>query len=81
MSVSFGEKNNLEGVKYRGIKQKRIEHYGRGDNMPERCLVRLYKLYVSKCPKSALEKNVFYVAPRRKYNFTDGGKKFLISIG
>ena len=43
-------------------------HYGSGDNMPERCLVYLYKLYVSKCPKIALEKNVFYVAPRRKHN-------------
>ena len=49
--------------------------------MPERFLVRLYKLYVSKFPKFALEKNVFYVTPRRKYNFTDEGMKFLISIG
>ena len=78
--VLFGEKNNLGGLKHRGKRQKRTEHYSSGDNMPERCLVRLYKLYVSKCHKSALEKDVFYVAPRPKYYFTDKGMKFLISI-
>lgn len=35
--------------------------------------MQLYKKYVSKCPKSALEKDSFYLTPKRKYNSSDEG--------
>lgn len=81
VSASLGKKNNRGGLKHRDKRQKRIKHYARGDDMPEQCLVCLCKSYVSKCPKSALEKDVFYVAPLRKYNFAHEGMEFLLSIG
>ncbi|KAK3741700.1 hypothetical protein QZH41_016949 [Actinostola sp. cb2023] len=43
--------------------------------MPElRCIVQLYKKYLEKCPKSALEKKMFYLTPRRKCS--DGDKEW-----
>ena len=39
--TSFGEKNNLGGLKHRTFKRKRIEHYA-NDTCPERCMVNLY---------------------------------------
>ena len=69
---SFGEKNNLGGLKHRGVKAKRIEHYANRDR-PERCLVALYKKYLAKCPKAAMEKDSFYVSARRKYEEDDAG--------
>ena len=69
---SFGEKNNSGGLNHRGVKRKVIEHY-RNEYMPEKCLVLLYKKYISKCPKSALKKDVFYLTPKRKYNSSDEG--------
>ena len=39
--VSFGEKNNLGGLKHRSLKRKRVEHY-MNEDCPSRCLVRLY---------------------------------------
>lgn len=68
--VSFGEKNNLGGLKHRSFKQKRIEHYA-NNSTPDRCLVHLYKKYVSKCPESAMAKNVFYLTPRRGFKHSD----------
>ena len=70
---SFGEKNNAGGLKHRGIKAKVVEHY-RNEEIPAgRCLVELYKKYVSKCPKGALEKESFYLTPKRKYDSSDEG--------
>ena len=43
---SFGEKNNQGGLKHRAVKTKRIEHYANKE-MPDRCLVNLYKKYVA----------------------------------
>lgn len=80
--VSFGEKNNLGGLKHRSFKQKRIEHYA-NNSTPDRCLVHLYKKYVSKCPESAMAKNVFYLTPRRGFKHSDDGKSihsFFITI-
>ena len=75
--VSFGEKNNLGGLKHRNVRQKRIEHYA-NDEEPAMCLVRLYKKYLEKCPKTAVQgNNVFYLTPRQKYKSTDEG---MISI-
>ena len=71
--VSFGEKNNLGGLKHRNVRQKRIEHYA-NDEEPAMCLVRLYKKYLEKCPKTAVQgNNVFYLTPRQKYKSTDEG--------
>ena len=67
---SFGEKNNPGGLKHRSVKRKRVEHYVNND-MPERCLVHLFKKYVSKCPKGA---SAFYLMPKRKYKDSDEGK-------
>ena len=75
--VSFEEKNNLGGLKHRNVRQKRLEHYA-NDEEPAMCLVRLYKKYLEKCPKTALQgNNVFYLTPRQKYKSTDEG---MISI-
>lgn len=71
--VSFGEKNNPGGLRHRKVKRKRIEHYA-SENVPERCLVRLYKTYVKRCPTEAITKDSFYVAPRRKYSETEESK-------
>lgn len=70
--VSFGEKNNLGGLKHRAVKRKRIEHYANGD-CPARCMVRLYKKYVEKCCPKAIANDVFYLSPRRKFTDSDEG--------
>jgi hypothetical protein len=67
---SFGEKNNLGGLKHRSFKGKRVEHYVNNE-MPQRCTVHIYKKYVAKCPKSSSE--AFYLSPRRKLKDTDEG--------
>lgn len=69
---SFGEKNNLGGLKHRAHKGKRVEHYSNEEN-PERCLVAQYKNYLERCPKSALEKKMFYLTPRRNCSVGDKG--------
>ena len=75
--TSFGEKNNLGGLKNRAFKRKRIEHYA-NEVCPERCMVYLYKKYLEKCPPEAMAKDVFYLAPRRKYSNSDEGMLMLI---
>ena len=70
--VSFGEKNNLGGLKHRAVERKRIEHYANGD-CPTRCLVRLYKKYVETYCPVAIAKDVFYLSPRQKYRDSDEG--------
>ena len=63
--TSFGEKNNLGGLKHRAMKRKRVEHYA-NDVCPDCCMVHLYKMYVERCPSEAMIKDVFYLAPKRK---------------
>lgn len=70
--TSFGEKNNLGGLKHRAFKRKRVEHYA-NEACSDRCMVSLYKKYVEKCPPEAMAKDVFYVAPRRKCSNSDKG--------
>lgn len=77
--TSFGEKNNPGGLKHRALRQKKIEHYA-SETRPERCLVNLYKKYVSKCPQSAFTKDVFYLSPRRQYKMSDSGKCYSITL-
>ena len=38
---------------------------------PERCVVRLYKKYVSKCPNGVIGGSVFYLTPKRKWTAGD----------
>ena len=70
--TSFGEKNNLGGLKHRAMKRKRVEHYA-NDASPDRCMVHLYKMYVERCPSEAIIKDVFYVTPKRKCLDSDKG--------
>ena len=56
--VSFGEKNNLGGLKHRNLRQKRIKHYA-NDEEPAMWLVRLYKKYLEKCPKTASRETMY----------------------
>ena len=79
MYVSFGEKNNLGGLKHRNMKRKRVEHYVNED-CPGRRLVRLYKKYVEKCSSEAITKDIFYLSPRRKYSESDKGMNKLFKL-
>ena len=72
MYVSFGEKNNLGGLKHHAVKRERIEHYANGD-CPTRCLVRLYKKYVEKYCPEAIANDVFYLSPRLNHKDSDEG--------
>ena len=54
-------KNNSGGLKSRKLKPKEVMHYENTDNRA-RCPVRLYKLYLSKCPQQS-NGNGFYLKP------------------
>ena len=56
-------KNNPGGINHRKIKPKSVVHYA--SSVPERCFVRLYKLYCSKCPEGRPE-HAFYLTPLAK---------------
>ena len=49
-------------------------------NTPQRCLVRLYKKYVSKCSESGMAKHAFYLTPRRAFKDSDDGKSVVQQI-
>ena len=59
---SFAEKNYAGGLQYRKVKAKVVEHHKNIVN-PERCVVSLYKKYVSKCPNDVIGGSVFYLTP------------------
>ena len=52
------EKNCAGGLRHRKVKAKVVEHHENIAN-PERCVVRLYKNYVSKCPNDVIAGSVF----------------------
>ena len=54
-------KNHPGGLKGKRIKPKVVRHHSNVEN-PNRCFVRLFKLYVSLCPKDA-PKDAFYLRP------------------
>ena len=54
-------KTNQGGLAHRRKEPKQVIHYENIDN-PERCLIRLYKLYMSKCPKDRPD-SAFYLKP------------------
>ena len=71
---------------YSKVKAKVVEHHKNILN-PERCVVSLYKKYVSKCPNHVIGGSVFYLTPKRKWSASDEiwfsrspiGKKYLRS--
>ncbi len=54
-------KNRPGGLKGRNIKPKVVRHHSNIEN-PNRCFVRLFKLYLSRCPKEP-PKDAFYLKP------------------
>ena len=68
--TSFAEKNYAGGLEHRKVKAKVVEHHENIVN-PERCVVRLYKKYVSKCPNDVIGGSVFYLTPKRKWSAVD----------
>ena len=54
-------KNHPGGLKHRKTMPKIVQHYGNPDN-PERCFVRLFKLYNYLCPTNRPD-NTFYLSP------------------
>ena len=57
-------KTNQGGIVHRKKEPKQVVQYA-NDIHPERCLVRLYKLYVSKCPVGHPD-GTFYLKPLAK---------------
>ena len=57
-------KNRPGGLKGRKVKPKVVRHHANTEN-PDRCFVRLFKLYTSLCPADA-PKDVFYLKPLTK---------------
>ena len=72
--LSYGEKNNLGGIKHRRVRQKRVEHYA-NPSSEERCMVQLYKKYIARCPQGVQDKYMFYLSPRRKWKISDEGNR------
>ena len=54
-------KTNQGGLQHRKCQKKEVIHYA-NENDHERCLVRLYKLYQSRCPEGR-PKGAFYLKP------------------
>ena len=67
---SFGEKNFGGGLQHRRIKRKIVEQHENISN-PERCIVRLYNKYITKCPKNVPQSNCFYLSPKRHCKVDD----------
>ena len=55
-------KNRPGGLKHRKLKPKVVVHYANEQN-PDRCFIRLFKLYKSLCPKENLKENALYMQP------------------
>ena len=58
-------KNNAGGLNNRKIDPKVVRHYENATN-PARCFVRLYKLYIDKCP-SEVPGDMFFLKPLVRY--------------
>ena len=59
---SHGEKNHGGGIKDRRVKPKVVEQHINLERS-ERCVVRLFKKYISKCPENIKRNEVFYLTP------------------
>ena len=64
MYVEDISKNHPGGLKGRKIKPKVVYHYANTER-PERCFVRLYKLYNSRCPANRPD-HAYYLKPLQK---------------
>ena len=62
--TSFGEKNYADGLKHRKLRPKTVEQHDNPRN-PERCIVRIFQKYQSKCPKLK-PGSALYLTPKRK---------------
>ena len=61
---SRGKKNHRGGLKQRNVTPKELEKHENVDK-PERCVVRLYKKHISKCPKDSKKDEVFCLTPKK----------------
>ena len=61
---SHGEKNHGGGLKHRNVTTKVVEQHENVEK-PERCVVRLYTKYISKCPRDCKKDEVFYLTPKK----------------
>ena len=57
-------KNNRGGISQRKVAPKEVTHYANTDN-PQRCIVRLFKVYSQHCPPDCTTA-AFYLTPLRK---------------
>ena len=57
-------KNNRGGISQRKVAPKEVTHYANTDN-PQRCIVRLFKVYSQHCPPDRTTA-AFYLTPLRK---------------
>ena len=62
---SHGEKNHGSGLKHRNVTPKVVEQHENVEK-PERCVVRLYNKYISKCPRHCKKNEVFYLTPKKE---------------
>ena len=62
-----GEKNHGGGLKQRNVTPKVVEQHENVDK-PERFVVWLRKMYVSKCPYDCKRDEVFYLTPKKDVN-------------
>ena len=84
--TSFGEKNYADGHTHRKLRPETLEQHGNPHN-PERCIVRIFQKYQSKCPKLK-PGSALYLTPKRKlssdeevwYTKTSVGKNTLRKI-
>ena len=67
--TSFGEKNYAGGLKHRKLRPKTVEQHDNPSN-PERCIVRIFEKYQSKCPKLK-PGSALYLTPKRKVSSDD----------
>ena len=63
-NTSFGEKNYAGGLKHRKLRPKTVEQHDNPGN-PERCIVRIFEKYQSRCPKLK-PGSPLYLTPKRK---------------
>ena len=72
--MEHGSKNRSGGLAQLNVANKQVAGYATPSNEP-RCIVFLLDLYLSKLPKYAFDKDVFYLRPKAN------DRKFLVCPG